>query len=99
MSISNLQELAEKISGKYWEKGDLRRVYVDAGWNTKKMSTKTFIWQNESGEFVVSCKVDCPAQPWQWCKSQEDEIKEELKNRIDRLVNGEIDETETEEQL
>lgn len=85
-----LQELAEKIGGNYWEKGDLRRIYLQKGYNTKKMSTKTFVWQDENGEFKVSCKVDCPSQPWQWCKSQEDEVKEGVYEDIENALSEKV---------
>lgn len=85
----SLKELAEKLNGsKYWEKGDLKRIYLDEGYNTKKMSTKTFIWQDESGSFKVSCKVECPSQPWQWCKSQEDEVKASVESRIEYVLSN-----------
>lgn len=63
---TSLQQLAEKLHETVWTKGDLKRIYLnDKGYNTKKMSTKTFIWQDESGDFNVSCKVECPSQSWQ----------------------------------
>lgn len=81
-----LQELATKLNGNYWEKGDLKRIYLDAGYNTKKMSTKTFVWQNENGEFLVSCKIDCPSQAWQWIKSQEEEVVHSVEQKIEEVL-------------
>jgi hypothetical protein len=72
----------------------MKRIYVDAGWNTKKMSTKTYIYQREDGTFGVSCYIDCPSQPMAWIKSQQAEIITSLENRIDNIINGE-DEEET----
>lgn len=74
----SIELLAEKLGGNLWVKGDLKRIYLDEGYNTKKMSTKTFVWQDENGDFKVSCKVECDNQPWQWCKSQEEQIKENV---------------------
>ncbi|GHT33532.1 hypothetical protein FACS189434_07870 [Bacteroidia bacterium] len=80
-----IEQLAEKMSEKVWQKGDMKRIYLnDAGWNTKKMSTKTFIFQNENGDFVVSCKIDCPSQSYNWIASQENEVKE----RIYEMIEG-----------
>lgn len=83
-----IEQLAEKLNGSLWIKGDLKRIYLnDAGWNTKKMTTKTFIWQDEDGGFKVSCNVDCPNQPLQWCESQEDEVKERVYSKIEDVIN------------
>lgn len=84
-SIS-LQELSEKLNGKYWEKGDKKRIYLDRGHNTKKMSTKTFVWQNESGDFHVSCYIECPSQAWQWIQSQQEQIIESVNEDIDQTI-------------
>lgn len=78
-----LKQLAESLNGNYWEKGNLQRVYLDKGNNTKKMSTKTFVFQDENGEFKVSCKVYCPSQPWEWCKSQEESVKKTVYRQIE----------------
>lgn len=85
-NLITLQELAEKLKGNYWEKGNLRRIYLDKGYNTKKMSTKTFVWQNEKGEFVVSCRVECPSQPFEWCKSQEEQVKASVYDHIENIL-------------
>lgn len=85
--VTTLEQLAEKLNGNLWIKGDMKRIYLDRGYNTKKMSTKTFVFQDESGDFKVSCRVDCPAQPWQWCKSQEDEIKESVYEQIEEALS------------
>ena len=81
-----LQELSERLNGNYWEKGNLKRIYLDKGHNTKKMSTKTFVWQNENGEYQVSCYIDCPSQPYQWIQSQQDEIKESVLENINNII-------------
>lgn len=97
-TTANIYELAEKLNAKVWEKGDMKRIYLnDEGYNTKKMSTKTFIWQDETGEFKVSVRIECPSQPWNWIKSQEQEVREWVLKRIDRAINGETDEEEEEE--
>lgn len=70
----SLEQLAEKLGGKLWIKGDLTRIYLDRGYNTKKMSTKTYAYQNEDGEFKVSCYIDCPSQAYQWIQSQQQEV-------------------------
>ena len=89
-----LEQLAEKLNKSVWEKGDLKRIYLnDAGYNTKKMSTKTFIYEKD-GEFVVSCRIDCPSQPYQWISSQEEEVKgsiyEDIEKAIEQLTSTTI---------
>jgi hypothetical protein len=82
-----LEQLAEKLNLTVWSKGELKRIYLnDAGYNTKKMSTKTFIFQDKNGDFKVSCKVECPSQPWQWCASQEDEVKNSVYQNIEGIL-------------
>lgn len=85
-----LQQLAEKLGGNYWEKGSLKRIYIDRGYNTKKMSTKTFIWQDENGDLKVSCRIECSSQPYEWIKSQEDEVKNSVYDEIDRAMATEV---------
>jgi len=82
-----IEQLAEKLNRTVWVKGDLKRIYLnDAGWNTKKMSTKTYIFQNENGEFKVSCRIECPSQPYQWIQSQEEEVKEGIYKDIEHAL-------------
>ena len=77
-----LEVLADRLKGKLWEKGTMRRVYLnDRGFNTKKVTTKTFIWQDENGDFKVSCKIDS-TQTRQWEISQEEIVKEEVYDDI-----------------
>lgn len=90
-----LEQLAEKFGTTVWTKGDLKRIYLnDAGYNTKKMSTKTFIFEKD-GEFIVSCRIECPSQPYQWIQSQEEEVKnsiyDDIENKIERILNPEIE--------
>jgi len=88
---TTIEQLAEMMGKTVWSKGNLKRIYLnDAGWNTKKMSTKTFIWQNEKGEFQVSCRIDCPSQDWNWIKSQENEVIESVKSTILSYLSSEI---------
>lgn len=90
MANLTLEQLAEKLNGNLWEKGNLKRVYLDRGYNTKKMSTTTFVWQDENGIFRVSCKVDCPSQGWNWIKSQEDKVKESVYEDIEQILSEEV---------
>ncbi len=90
-----IEQLAEKLNGKVWVKGDLKRIYLNRGYNTKKMSTKTHI-EEVNEEFVVKCFVECPSQDYNWCKSQanqvieqvNEEIKEHLANEYFYVVNS-----------
>lgn len=81
-----IEQLAEELKGNLWTKGDLKRIYLDKGWNTKKMSTKTFVWQDENGDFKVSCRIECPSQGYQWIKSQEDKVKESVYEHIEEIL-------------
>jgi len=80
-----LQELAEKLNGKSWSKDGKERVYLDEGYNTKKMSTKTYV-EVKNDEFVVRCFIDCPSQHDNWIESQEQEIIESVENRINDII-------------
>lgn len=82
----DLEFLAEKLNGKYWSKGDLKRIYLDAGYNTKKMSTKTYVYQREDGAFNVKCSIDCPSQNYSWIESQQNEIIESTLKEIDEII-------------
>lgn len=82
MKTITFEQLAEKLNGKIWTKGDLKRIYLDRGYNTKKMSTKTYV-EEVDGEFVVKCFIDCPSQAWNWIKSQQEEVIESVENEIE----------------
>lgn len=86
MSTVSIEQLAERINGKIWVKGDVKRIYIDAGHNTKKMTTKTYVFQREDGKFGVSCYIDCPSQPFQWIESQKEEVIESVMVSIERAT-------------
>lgn len=86
-STMTIEQLAEKLNVKVWEKGGLKRIYLnDAGWNTKKMKTSTYIFKNEESEFVVVCKIECPSQGWGWISSQQNEVKESVYSQISEAI-------------
>lgn len=85
-----IEQLAEKLGGNLWTKGDLKRIYLDRGHNTKKMSTKTFVWQDETGDFKVSCKIDCPSQPWEWISSQQDQVIDSVMEDIEEALSDTV---------
>lgn len=86
-----LEQLAERFNQTVWVKGDLKRIYLnDEGYNTKKMSTKTFIFEKD-GEFIVSCRIECPSQPYQWIRSQEEEVKEGIYSKIEDYIERILD--------
>jgi len=86
----SIETLAEKINGKLWIKGDMKRIYLDEGYNTKKMSTKTYIFQRDDNTFGVNCYIECPSQPYQWIKSQQDEIIANVLNRIEETLSDTV---------
>lgn len=77
-----IYELAERLKCKVWEKGELKRIYLNEGYNTRKMRTKTYIWQDEKGDFKVSCYIDCPSQPWNWIICQKEIVVKEVEEKI-----------------
>jgi hypothetical protein len=89
-----IEKLAELLNEQVWSKGDLKRIYIDRGYNTKKMSTKTYIYQ-VGDQFKVSCFVECANQPYQWCQSQAQEVIDSVNSEIEKAIfeseNPEID--------
>ncbi|MAX80350.1 MAG: hypothetical protein CL843_09260 [Crocinitomicaceae bacterium] len=71
MKNLSIQELADKMGGKYWEKYGKKRVYLEKGFNTKKMSTNTYI-EEVNGQYVVKCFIECENQPYEFIKSQQE---------------------------
>ena len=83
-----LEQLAEKLNGKVWIKGDMKRIYLnDAGYNTKKMSTKAFVYEKQDGTYGVSCKIECPSQDPAWIYSQEQEVINSIQSQLDSILN------------
>lgn len=89
MKTISFEQLAEKLNGKIWTKGDLKRIYLDAGYNTKKMSTKTYV-EESNGQYVVKCFIECPSQGWNWIKSQQDEVIKSVENQITEILASEV---------
>lgn len=81
-----LEIIAEKLGGKVWQKNDIKRVYLDRGHNTKKMSTKTYVYQREDGTFGVSCYIECDSQPLAWIKSQQQEVIKDVMQDINNII-------------
>jgi uncharacterized protein YkuJ len=89
MKTITLEMLAEKLNGKIWEKGSLKRVYLnEAGWNTKKMRTSAYIFE-KNGKFIPVAEIECASQPESWIKSQKLEVIERLERMIEMVENWE----------
>jgi hypothetical protein len=87
MKKVTIEQLAELMNKKVWAKNGLKRIYLnDAGYNTKKMTTKAFIFQNEDGKFCVSVSIDCPSQSFSWIKSQQDKVRGRIEKEIDEAI-------------
>jgi hypothetical protein len=82
----SIEILAEKLGGNLWVKGDMKRIYLDEGYNTKKMSTKTYVWQKQDGTYGVKCAIDCPGQAANWIDSQEQSIIDSVTERINEII-------------
>lgn len=98
-----IEQLAEKLGKTVWSKGELKRIYLNnVGYNTKKMSTKAFIYEKD-GDFRVSVNIDCPSQAYQWIESQEKEVRESILSNIEYIIfginNPGVDYDEYQEQL
>lgn len=86
-----IEQLSEKLNGSLWVKGEIKRIYLnDAGYNTKKMSTKTYVFQKDDGNFAVSCYIDCPSQSFQWIKSQQLEIISGIEKDIQAILSDTV---------
>lgn len=84
-STITLQELGTKLNGKFWSKDGKERIYLDRGYNTKKMSTSTYV-ELIDGNFVVKCFIDCPSQAWNWIKSQSQEVIDGVEEDINEIL-------------
>lgn len=83
MKTLTIEQLSEKLNGKLWVKGDIKRIYLDCGYNTKKMSTKTYIFQRQDGTYGVSCIIDCPSQHDNWINREQNSIIERVEQNIE----------------
>lgn len=81
-----LTQLSEEFKGNLWEKGDNKRLYLDRGYNTKKMKTTTYVYE-QNGGFIVKCFIDCPSQSYEWIKSQQEEVILYVEGQIEELIN------------
>ncbi len=81
----SLQELGIKLNGKFWSKEGKERIYLDRGYNTKKMSTKTYV-EIKNDEFVVRCFIDCPSQNDNWIESQQFDVIENVEIEIKEII-------------
>jgi hypothetical protein len=85
--VISIETLAEKINGKLWSKDNLQRIYVDRGYNTKKMSTKTYVHQLQDGSFAVVCDIYCPGQSKAWVEAQQQIVINNLLEDINDLID------------
>lgn len=84
-----LKEIATKINGKVWEKGDMKRIYLNnVGHNTNKMRTKAFIWFDDSKRKCgLSITIECLNQPDSWCISQTNILKNDHSELAQECMN------------
>lgn len=88
----SIETLATELNGKVWSKGNITRIYLDKGHNTKKMTTNCYVYQKEDLSFAVVCRIDCPSQPTSWIRSQEQQVVESVMEQINEILNeqGEV---------
>jgi len=77
-----LEDLQKTLGGRIWEKTDKKRLYLDEGYNTKKMKTTVYVYEGSKAMFHVSVYISCSSQPWSWIESQKDELESSIKKRI-----------------
>jgi hypothetical protein len=82
----SIHELNAHLNGKIWEKGTMCRIYLNRGYNTKKMSTKTYVYKDDAGHYHTSCTIDCPSQHDNWIEAEEKKIIESLNSRIVDII-------------
>ena len=90
----SIQELHTHLGGKLWEKGTMSRIYLNRGYNTKKMSTKTYVYKTDAGDFRVVCSIDCASQHDNWIAKEEEAIIESLNESIAAIIDEHGVETE-----
>lgn len=89
--MTTIEQLAEKMGLKLWEKGSVKRIYLnDVGYNTRQVTTKAFIFQHENGEYKVSVAVDCPTQPYEWVMSQEEILRKSIFRKIRQAISDDV---------
>lgn len=84
--MKTLTELNEKLNGRIWSKNGIERIYLDEGYNTKKMKTTTYV-QVINDSFVVKCFIECPSQDYNWIKSQQERVIESVEEKIEEILN------------
>ncbi len=81
-----IEQLATALGKKVWSKNGSNRIYIDAGYNTKKMKTTAYIYEVD-GEFKVSCFIDCPSQPMAWINSQKQDVIDSIESQIEEATS------------
>ena len=80
-SAVTLEAIAEALGKKVWEKGDLKRIYLnDVGYNTKNVKSTAYIYMQE-GAVKFYAKVVCDGQGPAWEESQENRMVEIMRER------------------
>ena len=86
MKNVTVEQLAERLGGKVWTKNGMTRIYLERGYNTKKMTTKTYVFLREDGSWGVNCYIDCPSQHLSWIESQKNEVVSSVEASIERAI-------------
>jgi microcompartment protein CcmL/EutN len=89
------EELATKLNGKVWTKNEMTRIYLERGFNTKKVSTKTYV-DIKGDELIVKCFIECPSQDYNWIQSQAKQVIEQVESEIEEILNPTEEEIEEE---
>lgn len=77
---------ANNIVASLWEKGDLKRIYLQGvGNNTNKMSQK--LWLNLE-TLQLEAKTECDTQPYTWCNKQSQMLIEKYQGIVNAAIAG-----------
>lgn len=82
-----IEELALKLDGDLWVGGESKRIYLERGHSTKKMSTSTYIYQVKSGSYQAKCRIKCPSQSQQWIENEQSRIEDQVMDEIYEILN------------
>lgn len=84
-SLVSIEKVAEILGGNIWRKGEIERVYVNRGYNTKKMKTTAYAFIL-NGNVEVSVFVDCYSQPTSWCIKEAEKVKASILEEIKEVI-------------
>ena len=77
-----IEKVAEFLGGNVWKKGEIERVYLNRGYNTKKMKTISYAFV-ANGEVKISVFIECFSQPISWCMKEAENLKNNILEELE----------------